>query len=116
MNLFLKRISNIFSIWRKMREIKFDNLTYITPAIMSHRLGVSQSTARIMLEVAERSNDIEKVYLVRMPFGDHRIVGTYNVRDEIPESIDPGTYEHNEFTVTEDLIEVAYRSTLKGAT
>jgi hypothetical protein len=102
-------MNRIKEMIKNLKQINSDTYGYLTPALLSRKIHVSQGTAFLILELAARSNKCEPAYMVRSPFGDReKLFGPYKSLNEIPKYIDPQTFDYDEFEVSEELIEKVY--------
>ncbi len=103
-------ISHIKKVLKRLDQLTFKEYGYLTPSIVSQKVDVPQNIAKIILELACKSDLCRKVYLIRSPYGDHsKTFGPYNFKSEIPKMMDPQSYDEDDFEVSPDLIEEVYK-------
>lgn len=108
MNLSMKHISTFM---KQLESVTFERYGYLTPSILSQKTGINQTLAKIILELACKSNHCRVVYLVRSPYGNKsKTFGPYKFKSEILyKPFDPQSFDEDDFVVTPDLIERVYK-------
>lgn len=102
-------MNQMFEFLKNISSVNFGEYDFIDPRIVSSKLNISQAKSAFLLNFLLYSHKCKVCYYVQHPRDENKKFGPYKTKFDIPKTIDPNSYDEDDFEVTKNLIKKVYK-------